>query len=688
MSSITTRVPTGVGGRGFGRVGVINVVLAVLLVSAGVAAYLVVSQTPSASTGAVRTATVSRGVVLTTVSATGTLQAPTDLSVGFTSSGTLQTVDVKVGQPVTSGEVLGTIDPTSARQAVRQAEASLASAQAQYRQTLLGETAQQRAQDALGVTQSQLSVANANAALATARRTAKLDAKTSAASVAQAKRQLGIDRKTSAASVAQATRQLGIDRGQQKLDVYQRSQDETPYPTVAAAQAAVAADQSQLTPAQVQQRADQLTQLDDQTQLQNDQALLSLAQSSKSQGDIAKYTAAVAGDQQTLNAIQKTIAKDGYAVSDAQNALSTDQGHLTTLQADEKTIRADEQKIAQDRQAIANAKQSAQATAQRDGESIVTARQGVQTTDQHDAQSIASARQQVAAAKLALRSTLAGNAVKQAPPTQATLASGNASIVQARINLANARKALAQTKLRAPIAGVVASVSGTPGTEVSGSGTSTASASSSSSSSGGGGSGSSSTGSSSSFVTLTQLSGMQVLASFSETDAAKLRLGQPATVTVDALPGQEFAAQVVSVAPTASTSSSNVVTYDVVFALSSANSALRPGMTANVDVVTAELDNVLHAPTAAVSGSGRSATVTVLRNGKQQRVAVVAGLQGDSSTAILSGLKAGDVVVLPSVTIASSSSSSLFGGTTTTSSGGGSSRRGGGFGGFGGGFGP
>jgi macrolide-specific efflux system membrane fusion protein len=85
-------------------------------------------------------------------------------------------------------------------------------------------------------------------------------------------------------------------------------------------------------------------------------------------------------------------------------------------------------------------------------------------------------------------------------------------------------------------------------------------------------------------------------------------------------------------------------------------------MTGNVDVVIGEADNVLHVPTAAVRGSGANATVTVLRNGKQVSVPVVAGLQGDSSTAILSGLKTTDAVVLPSVTISTSSTS---GGTST-----------------------
>jgi len=177
---------------------------------------------------------------------------------------------------------------------------------------------------------------------------------------------------------------------------------------------------------------------------------------------------------------------------------------------------------------------------------------------------------------------------------------------------------------------------------------------------------------------------MQVLAPFAETDAVKIQPGQAATVTVDALPSKQLAAHLLSVSDIAS-SSSSVVTYNGVFALDRSESELKPGMTANVDVVTGEADNVLHVPTAAVRGSGSSATVTVLQNGKQTSVPVVAGLQGDSSTAILSGLKDNETVVLPSVSISASTTGGTSGTTTTGITG----RGGGGGGAFfpGGGFG-
>ena len=117
------------------------------------------------------------------------------------------------------------------------------------------------------------------------------------------------------------------------------------------------------------------------------------------------------------------------------------------------------------------------------------------------------------------------------------------------------------------------------------------------------------------------------------------------------------------------TTVSNVVIYNVTFALIGTSPKLKPGMTADVEVVTAERDNALHVPSAAVTGSGASARVTVLRKVQQVTKPVVAGLKGDDATEITSGLRAGDTVVLPTLTLPSASSS-----TSTVGTGGGGAR--------------
>ncbi len=148
-------------------------------------------------------------------------------------------------------------------------------------------------------------------------------------------------------------------------------------------------------------------------------------------------------------------------------------------------------------------------------------------------------------------------------------------------------------------------------------------------------------------MTLVDTTQLSVQAGFSEVDAANVAVGQPASVTFDALPGNEVAGKVVSVDTTATTVS-NVVTYYATVSLSSPDSRLRPGMTATVSVMTGEADNVLAVPSSAVRSFGSAKTVTVVRNGQQVTTPVTTGLVGDTETEITSGLQDGEQVVLAS----------------------------------------
>jgi multidrug efflux pump subunit AcrA (membrane-fusion protein) len=166
-------------------------------------------------------------------------------------------------------------------------------------------------------------------------------------------------------------------------------------------------------------------------------------------------------------------------------------------------------------------------------------------------------------------------------------------------------------------------------------------------------------------VTIANLSKLEVVAGFAEADATKITVGQPATVTLSALPNTSVAGTVTAVSPT-STVTSNVVTYDVTVRLISPPASVRNGMTADVSVTVATKSNVLQLPSAAITTTGASSTVSVLQNGKQTTTRVTTGLVGSSTTEILSGINAGDVIVEPTVSVssatASTPSSSLGGG--------------------------
>ncbi len=138
-----------------------------------------------------------------------------------------------------------------------------------------------------------------------------------------------------------------------------------------------------------------------------------------------------------------------------------------------------------------------------------------------------------------------------------------------------------------------------------------------------------------------------------EAEIVNVHVGQIATVTVEALEGRKFAARVVSLA-VLSTSSSGAVSYDVTFQLEQTGAGMRPGMSATAEIVVKQAEGI-NVPTSAIT-AGR---VTVERSGKQVTQAVTTGLAGNSNTIILSGLQAGETVLLPAVSTAGSSGASL-----------------------------
>ena len=119
------------------RAALLNSVLAVLLLAGSGAAYAAVNTSSSSSSSATSnttTYTVAKGMVLATVTGTGSLYSPSDAGVNFTTGGTLTEVDVKPGQTVTKGEVLAKVDPTAANETLATDQATLTAAQANLNQ--------------------------------------------------------------------------------------------------------------------------------------------------------------------------------------------------------------------------------------------------------------------------------------------------------------------------------------------------------------------------------------------------------------------------------------------------------------------------------------------------------------------------------------------------------------------------
>jgi HlyD family secretion protein len=98
--------------------------------------------------------------------------------------------------------------------------------------------------------------------------------------------------------------------------------------------------------------------------------------------------------------------------------------------------------------------------------------------------------------------------------------------------------------------------------------------------------------------------------SLNETDAAKVQLGRPVTMTFNALPGVTMTGTVAILNP-AGTVTQGVVTYDVKINFGAVNSAVKPGMTVNAVITTASKDNALQVPSSAVKTVNGQPTVQV-----------------------------------------------------------------------------
>ena len=154
---------------------------------------------------------------------------------------------------------------------------------------------------------------------------------------------------------------------------------------------------------------------------------------------------------------------------------------------------------------------------------------------------------------------------------------------------------------------------------------------------------------------------MELHASIDETDIGKVRVGQTSQFSVDAFPGRVFAGTVTQIRK-APEVMQNVVTYIVVIKTRNDELLLLPGMTAVIQILVMETEDVIKIPSAALSFQPtgiephdmkssatveESATVWLLGEDDQpQPVQITTGLSDRSSIAVVSGeIKVGDEVI-------------------------------------------
>ncbi len=182
--------------------------------------------------------------------------------------------------------------------------------------------------------------------------------------------------------------------------------------------------------------------------------------------------------------------------------------------------------------------------------------------------------------------------------------------------------------VRAPFSGVISQRYADPGSFVTPTTTASASAGATSSS----------------IVELAQ--GLEVVAKVPESDIGRIRLGQAASVRVDAFPDRSFASRVKRITPRA-IKLNNVTSFDVVLRLLEPPVALRIGMTADVGFQTGQIQAKTLIPTVAVvTEDGRPGVLLVGEGNQPKFQPVELGISSGKSTQILSGLTSGTRVFI------------------------------------------
>lgn len=214
----------------------------------------------------------------------------------------------------------------------------------------------------------------------------------------------------------------------------------------------------------------------------------------------------------------------------------------------------------------------------------------------------------------------------------AQLALEQAQVKQAQASLNSAQTELSYTEIKAPVDGIVISKAVEVGQTVAASFETPEL-----------------------FSVAEDLTKMQIEASVVEADIAKVKEGQKVRFTVDSYSDDYFYGTVTQVRNEATTTS-NVVTYTVVIGIDNTDMKLKPGMTANVEIITAEEKDVMLVPNQALrfyiddsdnAKRYKDRGVWIMKNGKPERVTVKIGVSDEDNTQILeSSLKIGDEVIV------------------------------------------
>lgn len=197
--------------------------------------------------------------------------------------------------------------------------------------------------------------------------------------------------------------------------------------------------------------------------------------------------------------------------------------------------------------------------------------------------------------------------------------------VTARVVKVNAQKSYNDTRIVAPITGVIITKSVEIGQIIA--------------------SGTQSVSGGTTIAKMANLDTVYIKAYVDESDISQIQPGQSATITVTAMADKKFQGEVIKVEPSAVVEQ-NVTSFLVTTRIDNQKALLKPGMNATVEIQAGSVTNVVLAPIAAIRRISNQDYIFVLEKGAPVMRRIRSGASDSASTAILRGIKEGDKMII------------------------------------------
>jgi len=151
-------------------------------------------------------------------------------------------------------------------------------------------------------------------------------------------------------------------------------------------------------------------------------------------------------------------------------------------------------------------------------------------------------------------------------------------------------------------------------------------------------------------LTLADLGQLWIRSTIDEVDSSKARIGLSAQVTLDAFPGKTFLGKVTKISPAVSREGPEARTVTVRVAIEGARGLLKPGMSADVQIIVASLPSVLALPTEAILKREGRSFVYIIQEGRARLQPLTLGESNWNLTEVKGGVQEGDLAILAPAT--------------------------------------